>query len=243
MPGRCGKLSPKEKIADIFHIKEMPWLLFLTSCAVLSGGCNSRNRFVHVGERNPYLMFDNYTAQNCWAGANLPTCQSLADGTYVKVSDSHAKDTATSIEKPAETVPTCPTGIPSGSKAETVSSEELVRIVGKVADFNGTYVKYGLQNDTHECITAFVATFEFQTKSGGTLTISTTEQISETLSPGWSSNGNNFYVLKNFEKQYPLTDSRSENNGRIDYENPRFPIALISWRVSKAWGFVLPHSG
>ena len=35
---------------------------------LLLAGCGSRQRFTHVDNQNPYIMFDQKTAQSCWAG-------------------------------------------------------------------------------------------------------------------------------------------------------------------------------
>jgi hypothetical protein len=40
-------------------------LLFLLPLLV---GCGSDQRFTHVDNQNPYIMFDQKTAQSCWAG-------------------------------------------------------------------------------------------------------------------------------------------------------------------------------
>ena len=40
-------------------------LLFLLPLLV---GCSSNQRFTHVGNQNTYIMFDQKTAQSCWAG-------------------------------------------------------------------------------------------------------------------------------------------------------------------------------
>jgi hypothetical protein len=34
----------------------------------LPSGCGSHQRFTHVDKQNPYIMFDQKTAQSCWAG-------------------------------------------------------------------------------------------------------------------------------------------------------------------------------
>jgi hypothetical protein len=38
------------------------------SVALFSSGCRPRERFTHVDSQNPYIMFDQQTAQSCWAG-------------------------------------------------------------------------------------------------------------------------------------------------------------------------------
>jgi hypothetical protein len=40
-------------------------LLFLLPLFV---GCSSNQRFTHVDNQNTYIMFDQKTAQSCWAG-------------------------------------------------------------------------------------------------------------------------------------------------------------------------------
>ena len=36
--------------------------------AILTAGCGSHERFTHVDSQNPYVMFDQKTAQSCWSG-------------------------------------------------------------------------------------------------------------------------------------------------------------------------------
>jgi hypothetical protein len=120
--------------------------------------------------------------------------------------------------------------------------EDLAQVIGRAADFNGSTVTYGLTNNGRYCITAFVASFEFQSKSGSKTILSTTEQVTDTLSPTWFLDGKTFYALKTFEKHYSLYDSRSVDNGDVDYANPSLPVALVSWHVTKAWGFEAPKA-
>ena len=35
---------------------------------LLCAGCRPYDRFTHVDAQNPYIMFDQKTAQSCWAG-------------------------------------------------------------------------------------------------------------------------------------------------------------------------------
>src|ERR1700730_18224860 len=46
-------------------IRLRKWIVFLAP--FLFAGC-SRERFTHVDNQNPYIMFDRKTAQSCWAG-------------------------------------------------------------------------------------------------------------------------------------------------------------------------------
>ena len=36
--------------------------------ALVCAGCRPRERFTHVDGENPFVMFDQKTAQSCWAG-------------------------------------------------------------------------------------------------------------------------------------------------------------------------------
>lgn len=42
------------------------WLV--VPCLLLVAGCSSRPRFTPILGQNPYLMFDQKTAQSCWGG-------------------------------------------------------------------------------------------------------------------------------------------------------------------------------
>lgn len=47
----------------------MRWQAFTVVILALFGaGCHTRERFTHVDAQNPYIMFDQQTAQSCWAG-------------------------------------------------------------------------------------------------------------------------------------------------------------------------------
>lgn len=40
----------------------------LLALALLAAGCRPRERFTRVDPQNPYIMFDQQTAQSCWSG-------------------------------------------------------------------------------------------------------------------------------------------------------------------------------
>jgi hypothetical protein len=188
-------------------------------------------------------MFDTKTAQDCWAGPNppsaMPSCRSLAEGTYVKPATSNLPPEFVVDTEHSPAKSPWPSGIPSGFKAEPLSDQELTQIIGRAADFNGTYVHCGLDNNTSKCITAFTANFQFQTKSGKIQSVSATEQVSSTLSPGWYQDGYTLYALKSLERHYSVDDSRYIHDGEVDRESPQLPVVLTGWRVTKAWGFDL----
>ncbi len=51
--------------------------------ALVSAGCRPRERFTHVDPQNPYIMFDQKTAQSCWAGpteSTSPATGEFAEG-------------------------------------------------------------------------------------------------------------------------------------------------------------------
>ena len=43
-------------------------LALVLSLALLGSGCRPRERFTRVDPQNPYIMFDQQTAQSCWSG-------------------------------------------------------------------------------------------------------------------------------------------------------------------------------
>lgn len=54
-------------------------VLLVLSCA----GCRPRERFTHVDAQNPYIMFDQQTAQSCWEGpadSSAPASGEFAEG-------------------------------------------------------------------------------------------------------------------------------------------------------------------
>jgi hypothetical protein len=51
-------------------------ILFLT---MISAGCRPRERFRHVDAQNPFIMFDNKTAQSCWAGPAESTAPAMGE--------------------------------------------------------------------------------------------------------------------------------------------------------------------
>jgi hypothetical protein len=58
---------------------------------LLLAGCGSHQRFTHTGKQNPYIMFDQRTAQDCWAGpANKPP--DIASGELGDITHQEAVD-------------------------------------------------------------------------------------------------------------------------------------------------------
>jgi len=48
-------------------------IILLVVCGLLGWALFSKPRFVTVAGANPYIMFDNKTAQACWSGPPAPT--------------------------------------------------------------------------------------------------------------------------------------------------------------------------
>src|SRR5277367_1868713 len=53
---------------ESFKFMGLKRFLFLIAVAAELGGCRSHERFSHVDSQNPFVMFDQKTAQSCWAG-------------------------------------------------------------------------------------------------------------------------------------------------------------------------------
>jgi hypothetical protein len=58
------------------------WLVL--PCLLLVAGCHSRQRFTPISGQDPYLMFDQKTAQSCWGGpaeeSRSPASGEFAEG-------------------------------------------------------------------------------------------------------------------------------------------------------------------
>ncbi len=60
--------------------KAARWLISVA--AFFLAGCHSSGRFIHVDSRNPYIMFDQRTAQSCWAGPAEKSTRGAASGEF-----------------------------------------------------------------------------------------------------------------------------------------------------------------
>jgi hypothetical protein len=108
--------------------------------AILLGGCSSQPRFVHHGG-DPEQMFDNRTAQECWAGpvqkdngsaARDESSKSYKDA-VMKYEEAWAKDS----EKCLRALDKYPNGIdPSGTRPiECSTTDDLRHFQSKMLDF------------------------------------------------------------------------------------------------------------
>ncbi|HVB56900.1 MAG TPA: hypothetical protein VNE63_10775 [Candidatus Acidoferrales bacterium] len=76
---------------------------------LLLAGCQPRQRFTHVGNQNPYIMFDQKTARNCWAGPPSKP-PDIASGELGNITPQEAVDFG--LESPAAAAKANPASLP-----------------------------------------------------------------------------------------------------------------------------------